>query len=444
MSLDVGGLRIRQPLVLGFGVTGRAVVEFCLRRELPALVSEARRLTDDERAWLTDHGIAFEENGHTERLLSNADVVVLSPGVPAGHPVPSAARDAGILVLSELDFASSQAFGVPIVAVTGTNGKGTTVTLIDAILRRTGWHTRLGGNIGTPFISLVEGIEDCDAVVLEASSFQLEQSELLRPRVGALLNLTPDHLDRHATMATYAEAKGRLFRLQDHEDVAVVPSGLRDRDVFRQGKGRRISYDAPPLALPVATELLSPHNRENLAAAVSCVSALDPTFDGRALAIDSLQDAFSLPHRMEEIGAVNGVRVINDSKSTNANSTIAALRAIDARTTSLLGGRHKGAGYTALAQEILSRDVQQVVVFGEAASYFEDLFENEGITTMRAASMEEAVALGLAGARSGDVLLFSPACSSFDAFRNYAERGEAFVRAVRACSGFVERTGKDA
>jgi UDP-N-acetylmuramoylalanine--D-glutamate ligase len=442
MSLDVGGLPIRRLLVLGFGVTGRAVVEFCLRRGLPPSVSEARRLTGDERAWLTDHGIAFEEDGHTERLLSNADVVVLSPGVPADHPVPSAARDAGILVLSELDFASSQAFGVPIVAVTGTNGKGTTVTLIDAILRRTGWRTRLGGNIGTPFISLVEGIEDCDAVVLEASSFQLEQSELLRPRVGALLNLTPDHLDRHGTMAAYAEAKGRLFRLQDHEDVAVVPSGLRD--VFRQGKGRRISFDAPPPALPVGIEPLSPHNRENLAAAISCVAALDPTFDGRALVIDSLQDAFSLPHRMQEIGAVNRVRVINDSKSTNANSTVAALRAIDARTTLLLGGRHKGAGYTALAREIRSRDVRRVVVFGEAASFFEDLFENEGITAMRAASMEEAVALGLAGARWGDVLLFSPACSSFDAFRNYAERGNAFVRGVRACSGFVERTGKDA
>lgn len=441
MSLNVGGRQIRRPLVLGLGATGRAVAEFCCRRQLPALVSEARQLTGEERMWLTERGIAFEEGGHTERFLPEADIVVLSPGVPAGHPIPSAARDAGILVLSELDFASSQAFGVPIVAVTGTNGKGTTVTLIDTILRHTGWRTRLGGNIGTPFISLIDGIEGCDAVVLEASSFQLEQSEQLQPRVGAVLNLTPDHLDRHGTMDAYAEAKGRLFRLQDHEDVAVVPSGLRD--VFSQGRAHRILFDAPPPALPAGIEALSPHNRANLSAAVSCVTALAPTFDGRALAIDSLRDAFSLPHRMEEIGTVGGARVVNDSKSTNADSTVAALRAIDARTILLLGGRHKGAGYDALAREIRSGDVRQAIVFGEAGPYLEDLFENAGITATQAVSVAEAVEIGLAGAQLGDVLLFSPACSSFDAFRNYAERGEAFVRAVRAHSGFVERVGKD-
>ncbi|MGB2982587.1 MAG: UDP-N-acetylmuramoyl-L-alanine--D-glutamate ligase [Candidatus Bipolaricaulia bacterium] len=437
MSLDVAGSRVQTILVLGLGVTGRAVVTYCLEQGLTPRVSDAHELTADARSWLREASVPFEEGGHAETLLAGADAVVLSPGVPVDHPIVSAAEKAGVLVLSELDLAWSQAFSTPIVAVTGTNGKGTTVTLIDAILRQAGLRTRLGGNIGTPFISLLAGIEACDAVVLEASSFQLEGSRFLHPRVGVLLNLTPDHLDRHGSMGAYAAAKGRLFRLQGDHDVAVLPVGLRD--TFRQARARKVHFDAPPPTLPPGAARLSPHNRSNLAAAITAVGELDPGLDLSRLSLDALEDAFSLPHRMQRVGSIGRVQAIDDSKSTNADSAIAALRAVEATTVLLVGGRHKGGGYDSLAREIRKRDVRRVVVFGEAADDLADLLEPSKVVIVHARSVEDAVDVGLASARPGDTLLFSPACSSFDAFRDYADRGETFVRAIRARSGASEK-----
>jgi len=442
MTIEVAGRPVDRIVVLGLGATGRAVVGFCLERGLAASLSEARELSDDERRWLAERDVPFEENGHTERFLANADAVVLSPGVPVDRPVVSAARAAGILDLSELDLAFSQLPRIPVVAVTGTNGKGTTVVLIDTILRRIGRKPCLGGNIGTPFVSLLRGIDACDAVVLEVSSFQAEQSRLLRPNVAVLLNLTPDHLDRHGSMARYAAAKGRLFRLQREDDVAILPLALRE--TFTEGSAARVFFDAPGPTLPRGAERLSPHNRQNLAAAVAAVAALDPGFDARALSIDVLEDSFSLPHRLEEVGTIDGVRAVDDSKSTNADSAVAALRAIDAPKVLLVGGHHKGAGYEALAREIEARDVRGVVVFGEAAPEFEALFRPSSAEVVRSDALDQAVERGLAMAQPGDVLLLSPACSSFDAFANYAARGEAFARAVRARPGFVPRADKDA
>jgi len=439
MSLCVDGRSVRRVVVLGFGVTGRAVADLCLKRGLAVAVSDAAALTDRARGWLRTRGIPYEERGHTARLLGGADAVVLSPGVPLDRPAVVEAGSKGSLILSELDFAQLQAPPVPIIAVTGTNGKGTTVTLIDAILRSAGLRTKLGGNIGTPFASLLDEIDGTDAVVLEVSSFQLEQSEWFRPRVGVVLNLAPDHLERHRTMAAYAEAKGRLFRLQNESDVAVLPSLLRG--AFPQGRGRRRFYDDPSPPLPSWSDRLSPHNRLNLAAALAAAEALVPDLDPAELPFGLLRDAFALPHRMTNVGSFHGVGVIDDSKSTNAHAAIAALRAVDGPVVLLLGGRPKGAGYEALGEEIERRDVRRIVLFGEAAGRLSATLGRAGADLVEADDLEQAVSLGFASARPGDTLLFSPACSSFDAFADFGARGDAFVELVRSTIG--DRPAKD-
>ncbi len=441
MNLDIAGHRIRRIVVLGFGITGRAVAGFCVRVGLPVAVSDANRLSDASRTWLRAHGVPYEDGGHTAEWVTSGDAVILSPGVSIDSAVVVAAREAGLLVSSELDLAQSQVPSIPIVAVTGTNGKGTTVTLIDAILRSAGVHTSLGGNIGTPFISLVDRIEGESVVVLEVSSYQLEQSVRFRPTIGVLLNLAPDHLERHRTMSAYAAAKGRLLQFQREDDTAVLPFELRDR--FRQGRARRRFYDEPYPNLPAGWERLSPHNRRNLAAALTAVDALAPNLDLSGLAIDRVAGAFALPHRMEEVGSVAGIRAIDDSKSTNADAAIAALRSVEGPVVLLLGGRHKRAGYDALAREIRTRDVRHAVLFGEAAERLAEALAAAGIRPLRATDLEAAVTTGLTVARPGDTLLFSPACSSHDAFTDYAARGDAFVRLIRAQADDGHRPHKD-
>lgn len=424
--------RIDRLLVVGFGATGRAVCQYAVSHGVPVSLSERRILTDEERAWLGKHDIPYEEGGHSERALAGVDAVVLSPGVPIGSDLPGWAGRAGIPVYSELDFASRVAAERPIVAVTGTNGKSSTVTLIGGLLRLQGVNAPVVGNIGSPFIGAIDEVDRSDAVVVEASSFQLEQSILLHPRVGVLLNLEPDHLARHGTMDAYAEAKGRLFRLQTTGDVAVVPSRLDER--FPQGAARRVPFDDERAPLPDGVERLGPHQLANLRAALCACEAIVPEFDRREVPIDRVVDWLRLPHRTERIGLVNGVLAIDDSKATNPSSTIAALAATDGPIVLLLGGRSKRAGYDALRDAIEAAPVRRIVAFGEAAEELSALLAGRAID--RVPDVATAVLVGLDVARPGDTLLFSPACSSFDQHNSFEERGEAFARAIRAHPGF--------
>jgi len=234
-------------------------------------------------------------------------------------------------------------------------------------------------------------------------------------------------------MDAYAEAKGRLFRLQTRDEVAVLPGDLRER--FPQGAGRRVLYDDKRLVLPEGTERLSPHDRANVRAALCACEALLPGVDRREVPLNRIVAALRLPHRMEAVGSVDGVRAIDDSKATNPASTVAALAAIDGPVVLLFGGRAKRAGYEAVRDAIESSEIRRIVVFGEAADRLHDLLE--GRLVDRAASVEAAVRVGLEAARPGDTLLFSPACSSFDQYCSFEERGEAFARAVRAHAGFA-------
>jgi len=424
-------------LILGFGATGRAVCEFAVRHGIWACVSEQGRLSEDQQHWLRENDIPFEQLGHTTTFLGEADCVVLSPGIPTELTILEEARRRGMPMLSETDFALSMLGSCPVIAVTGTNGKSSTVELIGKILQSLGRKAWVAGNIGTPLISIVDEITESDTLVLEISSYQLEQSRGFRPHIGVLLNLSPDHIRRHRDMKSYTNAKAKLFVNQESDDVAILPRTLASQ--FEHGNGRRVFYDDSFKRLPTSMERLLPHERSNLRAALATCTALLPEFDVSEIPMDAVHEAFRLPHRMEIVGAVGGVRVINDSKSTNAGSAIAALRAVDSPVVLLLGGRHKGAGYEALADEIAASDIREVILFGEAADTLRHVFEQHlGVESMLSSvqTMREAVVRGVSVAYPGDVLLLSPACSSFDAFADYAERGEAFADMIRSQPGF--------
>jgi len=423
--------------MLGFAATGRAVCEFAVSRALPAYISEQGRLSEEQQKWLCENDIPFEHTGHTSKFLPEVDVIVLSPGIPSKLPILEEAKQRGIRVLSEIDFALTLLGNRTVIAVTGTNGKSSTVEVIGKILQSLGRKAWVAGNIGTPLISVIDEIVESDTLVLEISSYQLEQSRSFRPQIGVLLNLSPDHIRRHGDMRAYANAKGKLFVNQKSGDVAILPSTLASQ--FKHGNGCRVFYDEGFERLPTSMEMLLPHERSNLLAALAACAALLPEFDVSDVPMDVVLKAFRLPHRMETLGSVGGVRVINDSKSTNAGSAIAAMRSVDSPVVLLLGGRYKGAGYEFLIDEIVASDTREVILFGEAADALRHVFERSsrvGFAPLSEATMGEAVARGLLAAQPGDVLLLSPACSSFDAFADYVERGEAFAHLIRSQPGF--------
>ncbi len=437
MSQSQESNTLRRILVLGFGATGRAVCEFAARHALWACVSEQGCLSEGQQNWLRENNIPFEQSGHTPRFLQEADVVVLSPGIPLELPILEEARRRGLPVLSEIDFALGMVGSCPVIAVTGTNGKSSTVEVIGKILQSLGRQAWVAGNIGIPLISVIDEISESDTLVLEISSYQLEQSRGFRPHIGVLLNLSPDHIRRHGDMRSYANAKGKLFANQEPADVAILPSTLTSQ--FEQGNARRVFYDTCFERLPVSMERLLPHERSNLRAALAACAGLVPEFDVSKVPMDAVREAFRLPHRMETVGAVGGVRVINDSKSTNAGSAIAALRAIDSPVVLLLGGRSKCAGYESLVDEIAASDIREVILFGEAANTLRHVFEQHPRVESAPCSvrtMREAVTRGVLVAQPGDVLVLSPACSSFDAFADYTERGDAFASLIRSQPGF--------
>lgn len=425
--------------VLGFGLTGRAVCDHAIRHGVPVAVSDAGTLSSSAVAWLRDRGVPFEHGGHTDGFVRRASVLVLSPGVSPGEPVVVSARQRGVPVVSEIAYALSRGPECTVIAVSGTNGKSSTVTVIGEMLTTLGQRTWVAGNIGVPVISIIDEVASGDVLCLEVSSYQLEQSPGFRPHIGVLLNLDPDHLHRHGSLERYARAKSHLFASQGPGDVAVLPRALAG--TFDQGRGRRVYFDEAFPDLPSAADALMPHERFNLRAALAACRAVVPTLDLAQVPMGRVTTALRLPHRMEALGFVEDIRVVNDSKSTNAASAIAAVRAVTSPSVLLLGGRSKGEGYEALADELERSDVRSVIVFGEAAAEFQAILSvrpSIAPRLHRVADLDEAVERGLETARPGDVLLFSPACSSFDAFTDYVQRGEAFSAAIRRLPSFRE------
>jgi UDP-N-acetylmuramoylalanine--D-glutamate ligase len=448
-GVDLAGKRV---LVVGLGRSGVAAATLCAR--LGARVTVTDRQPEAALASaLADlpPGVARELGGHNPQSFRAADLVVLSPGVPPLAEV-GAARRAGVPITGELELAS-RFIEAPVVAITGTNGKSTTTTLAGEILAATGHPSFTGGNLGTPLSEAV-GTPAAGAggfVVVEVSSFQLETAERFRPRVGVLLNITPDHLDRYKGIDEYAAAKARLFAAQTAEDFAVL--NIDDDRVARIGhriaarllplstrreldEGAWVEGDTLCLRLPDGEREVYPaalpglvgrHNQENALAAALAARLVGATEEEVRATLQAFEP---LPHRMTQVGDVDGVLYFDDSKGTNVGAVVAALDGFPRPVVLIAGGRDKGGSYAPLAGVLGQPGAgRAVVVIGEAAARIEEALAGV-LPVVRADSLEEAVAAARALARPGDAVVLSPACSSFDMFRNYQERGELFRAAV--------------
>jgi UDP-N-acetylmuramoylalanine--D-glutamate ligase len=385
-------------LVLGLARSGQAAVAALERRRV-RVVGADRELGNDEDV----------------SLLEGVELLVKSPGVPGGAVLVVEARRRGIPVWSELEL-GARVLDNPLVAVTGTNGKTTTSELLGAML-----GAPVAGNVGVALCELDGAVEPGSWVVVEASSFQLEDIDTFRPGVAVLLNLEPDHLDRHASFETYAGAKLRVFENQELGDVAVVPRGFR----AIPGKGRRADFDADD---PLPAEPLIPgaHNRENAAAATVAARAAGASEEEIARA---LREFPGVPHRLEPIVERDGVLFVNDSKATNVAAAIRGLAAYDRPLLLIAGGRVKGESFAPLAAAARGK-VERAFLVGEAAP---ELARALGeIPHETSGDLETAVAGAAAAGRPGDVVLLSPACASYDQFRDFEERGDEFRRLVEA------------
>jgi len=452
-------LKGRKITVVGLARSGVAAARLCAREGARVTVTDARAegLLEQARVGLADLNVRRVLGGHDQADFTGADLLVVSPGVPLSMPHLQAARAAGVPVWAEVELAARFLGDVPIVAITGTNGKSTTTALTGALFAEDR-RTFTGGNLGTPLTEHVLSGQPADVVVAELSSFQLEGIHRLRARVAAILNLTPDHLDRHAGVEEYAAAKARLFETQQPGDFAIA--NLRDdRSMAMAGASRAARYTfgfgAPARGSARSPEgateeiwfyryaagsperfrvrnraLRGRHNLENAMAALLCARLLGVPGDKAQRALDAFG---GLPHRLELVRERGGVEWINDSKATNVDSTVVGLSAFPAgapRVILLMGGRGKKAPYAPLRPLFAGR-VKALLTLGEDAPAVErelgDLGATEGCGTLPAAVQRAAALAG-----PGDVVLLSPACASYDQFKSYEDRGATFRRLVEA------------
>ncbi len=443
-------LNEKKILVMGLARTGVACARFLAAQGAQVTATDLRNADDLAPVLeeLKPYRIRFVLGWHDETDFQESDLIVVSPGVPMDHPLLQVALAAGREIVSEIELAS-RFISVPLVAITGTNGKTTTTTLAGELFRANGFATYVGGNIGDPLLELPESGEQVERVVAEISSFQLEWIREFKPTVAALLNITEDHLDRYATYHEYIDAKLRIFENQSADDYAVVN---RDDELVWQATqtlqahlfpfSRKIALDEGiccigdeiifrhqenELRFPInGFKLQGVHNLENIMAALACALLLGCR---REACLELLGRFESLHHRMEFVREVNGVRYYEDSKATNVGSVAKALESFDTITL-IAGGKDKGGSYAPLA-ELVRQRVRQLVLIGEAADRIAQ--ELGGLTaTCKAESLEEAVVLAAARTRPGGVVLLSPACSSFDMFKDYEERAQRFIAAVKA------------
>jgi len=443
MTLDLAGLRV---LVLGLGISGQSAARFCASRGAQVVAADERPAEDlGDLTALADVELAL---GRGFPDPSDFDLVVPSPGVP-----PERYRHRAGRVWGDIELAY-RALPVPIVAITGTNGKSTTTRLVETLLRGAGLRARAAGNVGEPVLDLVG--EALDIVVLEVSSFQLETIERFRPTVAVVLNITADHLDRHGSFEAYVEAKARILENQREDDRAVLNvddpavAALADRVRGRvvpfsierplehgawfdsgsvvlrdeQGESFRVSLDG--------LRLSGIHNRENAVAAVATAWAAgaDPGSSASASALAAFR---GLPHRMEEVGRIAGVVYVNDSKATNPSAAVRSLAGAAGPVVWIAGGRGKGLDFRMLAAMAADR-ARAAVLIGESSEALAAAL-GDRIDTYREDDLDAAVRRAASLAVAGDVVLLAPACASQDQFRDYAERGERFREAVAELAG---------
>jgi UDP-N-acetylmuramoylalanine--D-glutamate ligase len=443
-------LKNKRVLVVGLGKSGAAAATLLHSLGARVTVSDARPQIElaKEIPALLDLGIAVETGAHGDRTFREQDLIVVSPGVAVNAPQLQQARALGIKVIGEVELAFRCLKG-KVIAITGSNGKTTTTTLVGEILKGSGFKTQVGGNIGMPVTALVATADDQTWNVLEISSFQLETIETFAPHIAAILNITPDHLDRHGDFATYAAMKARIFENQTKSDYAV----LNQQDATCKSIAKTVKssvawfanghIDGPgafaangniswkgaqgeQVMMPLSEiPLKGAHNIENVVAAVAMgmLAGCDPNLVRKAV-----RDFKAVEHRLEFVGEIDGVQYFNDSKATNVDATIKALESFPANIHLILGGKDKGSDYTVLRQLIDAR-VKRVYTIGAAAEKIESQLKGAPITSAK--TLERAVELASEPAKAGDIVLLAPACASFDQFQSYEHRGRRFKELVQ-------------
>jgi len=400
-------------LVLGLARSGQAAALALRRRGEEVIGVDASSDVDTGR--LAEAGVELHLGTEEESLLDRAETLIKSPGVPGEAPLVETARARGIPVWSELEL-GARLLGNPIVGVTGTNGKTTTSELLGVML-----GAPVAGNVGRALCELDGRIEPGEVVVCEVSSFQLEDIHEFRPHVAVLLNLEPDHLDRHGSIDAYRAAKLRIFENQGEGDVAVVPVGFDDIP----GRARRIEFE-PSDELPAEPLIPGAHNRENATAATAAARALGIP-DSRIT--EALETFPGVAHRLEPVAEAGGVRFVNDSKATNTAAARRAVAAYDEQLHMILGGSDKRESYTELALEMAGR-VRRAYLIGETAQAIGTALEQAGVDHELSGDLETAVRSAAKNAQPGEIVLLAPACASYDQFHDFEERGEAFRRIV--------------
>jgi UDP-N-acetylmuramoylalanine--D-glutamate ligase len=450
-------LKGKKVLVVGLGKSGLAAALFLRRRGAQVTVSDLRSADalSKEIPSLLEAGIVVEAGGHGLLTFRRQDLIVVSPGVPLSTPELVQVQNLGLPIIGELELAARFLKG-KVLAITGSNGKTTTTTLCGEIFSSAGLKPLVAGNIGLPVIDVVDQSTESTWSVLEVSSFQLETTESFHPHVAVILNITPDHLDRHGTFENYAAMKEKIFANQTGEEYLILNG---DDPVAQQAAGRtrsqvlwfsrskivrsgaflldgmvmfRPTEQAKPIpVLPLADiPLKGEHNIENVLAAVCAACVAKIPAQTIALAIASFQ---AVEHRLEFVAAIHGVDYYNDSKATNVDATAKAIASFPGNIHLILGGRDKNSDYTQL-NALLRARVKTVYTIGSAAEKIES--QISGVTKIiHTGTLEAAVDQAAGNAVAGDVVLLAPACSSFDQFENYEQRGKVFKQAVLARQG---------
>ncbi|MGB5194237.1 MAG: UDP-N-acetylmuramoyl-L-alanine--D-glutamate ligase [Polyangiales bacterium] len=448
--MDLSG---KNAMVIGLGLSGLAVVRFLADRGAHVRVNDKRDAAALGASALDAVALGAEMvlGGHPDDAFEGLDLIVVSPGVP---PLPQleAAEARGVEVVSEVELAA-RFIEAPIVAITGTNGKSTVTMLIGQMCRRLDRPVFIGGNLGQPMIEAIgtDAASEGGIVVVELSSFQLERVSEMKAHVAVLLNVTPDHLDRYPSFEAYAKAKGRIFERQEADDFAVLPADAPNLLELAQDGGKIVLFggingevrvldgalvdSGGTLRFPTSElRLRGTHNVSN-----ACAAALGARLMGvHAEDIAAVLREFDgLPHRMQYLRTVEGVEYIDDSKATNVGAAVASIEGLagsEGKIVLIAGGVDKGGSYQPLRDRMIEAG-RAVVVLGEAAPLLERAFAGSAIELRRSESMEDAVIKASSLAQPGDTVLLAPACSSFDMFRSYAERGDVFQQAVRTLGG---------
>jgi len=445
-------LKGKKVLVVGLGKSGLSAAVFLRQQGAHVTVSDMRSAAAlaKEIPALLEHGIMVESGGHGLLTFRRQDLIVVSPGVPLDTPELVQVKAFGLPVIGELELAAQFLKG-KILAITGSNGKTTTTALTGEILASAGIETLVGGNIGVPVVDLIPKSTDTSWSVLEVSSFQLESTEKFHPQIAVILNITPDHLDRHGSFENYALAKERIFNVQTANDSLVLNAGnaraaaaasrtaakvywfsleqpvaqgawvLNDQVVFRASSNAPIE----PVVSLKDIPLKGTHNVENVLAAVCAARLAGASAEAIGKAIQSFH---AVEHRLEYVATDNGVEYYNDSKATNVDAAAKAIAAFPGCIHLILGGKDKNSNYADLS-ELLRKRVKTVYTIGSAAAKIESQIRGM-VPIISCETLDKAVAAARKAARPGDVVLLSPACSSFDQFENYEHRGRVFKELV--------------